>query len=334
MRTTLLLLLATISAPALAADPDEDRGGDRRQVRAERAQRAEPPARDERAERRAVREERRENPDRGFTAAAGRDAEVELQGRREQLGPRPEHAPRGVEAGERPAGYFDRAVERDARQADRAGRRFEREADSVAEADRPAPGPRLIEAPGSRRRTGDTVADWRIRDRGQGSTPELVQERDGSVPEAMRDRRQRQLERIARRGDPAGRSSPVTSVPREGTQPPAPTAQRTTRHTSSHWRGDWRRDHRYDWWNWRRKNRSRFHLGFYFDPFGWSYRRYSVGWRLWPQYYRSSYWLSDPWSYRLPYAPPGHRWIRYYDDALLVDTWDGRVVDVIHNFFW
>jgi len=28
------------------------------------------------------------------------------------------------------------------------------------------------------------------------------------------------------------------------------------------------------------------------------------------------------------------RWIRYYDDALLVDTWNGEVVDVIYNFFW
>jgi hypothetical protein len=28
------------------------------------------------------------------------------------------------------------------------------------------------------------------------------------------------------------------------------------------------------------------------------------------------------------------RWIRYYDDALLVDIRDGYVVDVIHDFFW
>jgi Ni/Co efflux regulator RcnB len=55
---------------------------------------------------------------------------------------------------------------------------------------------------------------------------------------------------------------------------------------------------------------------------------------MWPSYYRSSYWLSDPWRYRLPYAPPGYRWIRYYDDLVLVDTWDGRVVDVIYDFFW
>ena len=29
-----------------------------------------------------------------------------------------------------------------------------------------------------------------------------------------------------------------------------------------------------------------------------------------------------------------YRWIRYYDDALLVDTYSGEVVDVIHRFFW
>ena len=42
---------------------------------------------------------------------------------------------------------------------------------------------------------------------------------------------------------------------------------------------------------------------------------------------------SDP-KYGLPYAPPGYQWVRYYDDALLVDTWSGQVVDVINNFFW
>ena len=55
---------------------------------------------------------------------------------------------------------------------------------------------------------------------------------------------------------------------------------------------------------------------------------------MWPSYYQSSFWLNDPWQYRLPYAPPGYRWIRYYNDAVLVDTWDGHIVDVIYNFFW
>jgi Ni/Co efflux regulator RcnB len=104
--------------------------------------------------------------------------------------------------------------------------------------------------------------------------------------------------------------------------------------TANNWRNHWRSDHRYDWRDHRRRHRSLFHFGFYSDPFGWSYRPYSIGWRLWPSYYRSSYWLNDPWMYRLPYAPPGYRWIRYYDDALLIDTWDGTVVDVIRDFFW
>ena len=61
--------------------------------------------------------------------------------------------------------------------------------------------------------------------------------------------------------------------------------------------------------------------------------RFSIGWRLWPSYYSSNYWF-NPTQYGLPYAPPGYQWVRYYDDALLVDTWSGEVVDVINNFFW
>ena len=54
-----------------------------------------------------------------------------------------------------------------------------------------------------------------------------------------------------------------------------------------------------------------------------------IGWRLWPGYYSSHFWINDPWQYRLPYAPPGTQWVRYYDDAVLVDMWSGQVEDVI-----
>ena len=96
----------------------------------------------------------------------------------------------------------------------------------------------------------------------------------------------------------------------------------------------WRNDHRYDWRRHRDRHRSIFHLGFYYDPFGWSYRRWSIGSFLWPNYYRSSFWLDDPWYYRLPPAYGPYRWVRYWDDALLVNIYTGQVVDVIHNFFW
>ena len=62
----------------------------------------------------------------------------------------------------------------------------------------------------------------------------------------------------------------VSHTPQVGTQPPAPT---TRRHSPSpSWSTNWRNDHRYDWHNYRNRHRSLFHLGFYYDPFGWGYQ--------------------------------------------------------------
>ena len=46
------------------------------------------------------------------------------------------------------------------------------------------------------------------------------------------------------------------------------------------------------------------------------------------------FWLNDPWQYRLPPAYGPYRWVRYCNDALLVNIYTGQVVDVIHGFFW
>jgi hypothetical protein len=100
------------------------------------------------------------------------------------------------------------------------------------------------------------------------------------------------------------------------------------------WRDSWRRDHRYDWRRHRDRNRSLFRFGVYYDPFGWSYRPYGIGYSIRPSYWDYDYWLRDPWMYRLPPVYGPYRWIRYWDDALLVDTRTGRVVDVIRNVFW
>jgi hypothetical protein len=98
--------------------------------------------------------------------------------------------------------------------------------------------------------------------------------------------------------------------------------------------GDWRRNSRYDWYGYRNHYRSLFRLGRYYDPYGWGYRRFSIGFDLGPSYYGSSFWLDDPWQYRLPPAYGPYRWIRYYDDALLVNIYTGEVVDVVYNVFW
>ena len=60
----------------------------------------------------------------------------------------------------------------------------------------------------------------------------------------------------------------------------------------------------------------------------------NVGFRLQNLFYGSRYQINDPWRYRLPPVYGPYRWIRYYDDVLLVDSYDGRVVDVIYDFFW
>ncbi len=73
----------------------------------------------------------------------------------------------------------------------------------------------------------------------------------------------------------------------------------------------------------------------YYAPYrGHRYNRISIGFGLSPLFYRQNYWINDPWRYRLPPAYGSYRWVRYYDDALLVDIYDGRVVDAIHGFFW
>lgn len=191
--------------------------------------------------------------------------------------------------------------------------------------------PRFIEV--EQRDGGDSVRDWRREERSRirAAGPAAIAVPGAPMAGGLREHRPRRTEPLEALG---GRRAPIISrIPSEGTQPPL-RASRPSRVTANHWRGDWRTDRRYDWRSHRRRHRWLFHFGIYHDPFGWSYRPYSIGWRLWPGYYRRSYWLNDPWSYRLPYAPAGYRWIRYYDDALLVDTWDGRVVDVIHHFFW
>lgn len=99
------------------------------------------------------------------------------------------------------------------------------------------------------------------------------------------------------------------------------------------WRRDWRRDQRYDWRRHRDRDRARFRLGIYIDPFGWNYRRWDVGYDLYPRYYSSRYWI-DPFYYSLPPVYGPYRWVRYWNDALLVDVRTGRVVDVIHGVFW
>ena len=108
--------------------------------------------------------------------------------------------------------------------------------------------------------------------------------------------------------------------------------------TRKHHRWDhnnWRRDTRYNWSGYRSQHRDLYRAGRYYSPYNnYRYSRLSIGFFLDSGFYGNRYWIDDPWQYRLPQVYGPYRWVRYYDDVLLVDIYSGEVVDVIHDFFW
>jgi hypothetical protein len=102
------------------------------------------------------------------------------------------------------------------------------------------------------------------------------------------------------------------------------------------WNNNWRNDRRYDWRGWRNSHRDYYRASPYRAPWGYSggYRRWGVGVRIDPIFFAQDYWIDNPDYYRLPPAYGNYRWVRYYNDALLVDVYSGMVVDEIPDFFW
>jgi len=111
--------------------------------------------------------------------------------------------------------------------------------------------------------------------------------------------------------------------------------RRGDRNWRNDWNRSWRNDRRYDWNRWRYSNRNIFHIGPYYSPYrSYGYNRFDIGFFLEPLFFSRNYWIGDPWQYRLPPAPPGTQWVRYYNDVLLVDVYTGEVIDAIYDFFW
>lgn len=111
--------------------------------------------------------------------------------------------------------------------------------------------------------------------------------------------------------------------------------RRYDRRDNDRWDRGWRNDRRYDWRGHRDRYRSYYRPGRYSAPYrNDHYRRFSIGIHLGSPFYSNRYWIADPWYYRLPPAHGPYRWVRYYDDVLLIDVRNGYVVDVIHDFFW
>ncbi|PCD04767.1 hypothetical protein COC42_06790 [Sphingomonas spermidinifaciens] len=89
---------------------------------------------------------------------------------------------------------------------------------------------------------------------------------------------------------------------------------------------------RNDWRDWRGRNRALYARGNWRAPF--RYNQWRPGVRIAPVYYGQRYWINDPYRYRLPAVRANQRWIRHYDDVVLIDYRRGVVVDVIRGFYF
>ena len=93
--------------------------------------------------------------------------------------------------------------------------------------------------------------------------------------------------------------------------------------------GNYGRD---DWHQYRNQNRD------VYRGYGWRsdnrYQTFRPGIRIGVGYYAPRYYINDYARYRLPNPGWNQRWVRHYNDVLLIDTRRGIVIDVIRNFYY
>jgi Ni/Co efflux regulator RcnB len=76
-----------------------------------------------------------------------------------------------------------------------------------------------------------------------------------------------------------------------------------------------------------------FHVGPYHPPAGWIARRWAYGDILPRAYWAPEYVLSDYWLFALEVPPAGYEWVRDGNDALLVNTANGEILQVEYGVF-
>ena len=97
--------------------------------------------------------------------------------------------------------------------------------------------------------------------------------------------------------------------------------QPRTRYDRRRYEPIWRSQQRYRGWVYR-------------PPSGFYARSWVFGDVLPRTWWGPDYRILDWWSYGLPIPPAGYEWVRVGDDALLVDMFNGRVVQVAYDLFW
>lgn len=100
-------------------------------------------------------------------------------------------------------------------------------------------------------------------------------------------------------------------------------------------RGEYRdakREYREDWRDYKQRNRNAFRGARFNAPF--RYRSFGVGASIGHSYYAPRYYVNNYNYFRLRSPGRNLRYVRHFDDVLLVNVRTGRVVQVYRNFFW
>jgi Ni/Co efflux regulator RcnB len=100
---------------------------------------------------------------------------------------------------------------------------------------------------------------------------------------------------------------------------------------------DWQRDRpRYDRrdYPFQYSQHQRYRGFAYYPPRGFYVRHWGFGDIVPRSWWAPDYRLSDWWAYGLPIPPIGYEWVRVGDDALLIDIYSGRVVQVAYDIFY
>ncbi len=114
-----------------------------------------------------------------------------------------------------------------------------------------------------------------------------------------------------------------------------PSQYRQVRYQNQCWNSNWHHDRRYDWRSHRSRYQNHYRAAPYYAPRGYSNRsNFSIGVSIGQPYYQPNYYVSNPGYYRLPDHYGSYRWVRHYNDVMLIDTRSGYVVDMVRDFYW
>lgn len=154
------------------------------------------------------------------------------------------------------------------------------------------------------------------------------------------------LVQLAQRDRDRDQSKPAIKRPKQKQQQ-APQRDRVTRPAQQPQRFDWnkyqqrqtppalKRHRSFDIHPWQRNFRAqqRHRWQPYHRPEGWYFRRWVFGMVLPTFFWTRQYWIENYWEFGLPDPPYGYVWVRYGDDALLVNVRSGYILQTVYDLF-